>query len=282
MKQIDELLAGAAKTLADAGVEEPRREAALLMASAIARDAVFLIAHPEYHLADEEAETFASYITRRAAREPFHYIVGEKEFYGLSFSVSPSVLIPRPETEMLVDEALRARPNRFCEVGVGSGCISVAILKTLPDAIAVGLEMSGEAIEVALANARRHGVDGRLELRESDIFSALEDERFELIVSNPPYVPANEIAGLQPEVREYEPHAALTDGENGLGIISKLVQQSPKYLSSGGWLMFEMGIGQAEDVLGMLDPLVWNEVSLVPDLAGIPRIARARLIGKPD
>ncbi len=276
MKRIDELLAEAAKKLADAGVEEPRREAASLMATAIGRDAVFLIAHPEYKPNLEESETFASHIARRAAREPFHYIVGEKEFYGLSFIVGPSVLIPRPETEMLVEAAISRDPKNICEVGVGSGCISVAILKALPSDGAVGLEISSKAIEVARANARRHGVEERLELRESDLFSALADERFELIVSNPPYVPANEIAGLQPEVRDFEPHTALTDGASGLEIIAKLVEQSPQYLSKGGWLMMEIGNGRSDEVRQMFDPAVWQPITIVPDLAGIPRVVMAR------
>ncbi|CAN5744242.1 peptide chain release factor N(5)-glutamine methyltransferase [soil metagenome] len=282
MKQIDELLADAVKTLADAGVEEPRREAASLMASAIGRDAAFLIAHPEYKLSAEEAATFASFVERRSAREPFHYIVGNKEFYGLSFIVGPSVLIPRPETEILVTSAIEVDPKTICEIGVGSGCISIAILKALPDAKAVGLEISGEAIKVARANARRHGVTERFELRESDVFSALGDESFDLIVSNPPYVPANEIASLQPEVRDFEPHLALTDGSIGLGIISRLVHQAPKHLSAGGWLMFEMGVDQDVEIRKMMDPAVWHEMSIVPDLAGIPRVARARSIARSD
>ncbi len=282
MKRIDELLADAAKKLADAGVEEPHREAASLMAAAIGRDAVFLIAHPEYELSPEEASTFASFVERRSARKPFHYIVGNKEFYGLNFIVGPSVLIPRPETEILVEAAIGADPKSICEVGVGSGCISIAILKALPDAKAVGLEISGEAIEVARANARRHRVEERLELRESDLFCALQDEHFDLIVSNPPYVPSDEIASLQPEVREFEPHIALTDGASGLEIISRLVQEAPKHLSAGGWLMFEMGIDQDDAVYKMMDPAVWHEISIVSDLSGIPRVARARPIVTSD
>lgn len=282
MKRVDDLLADASKKLADAGVEEPRREAASLMASAIGRDAVFLIAHPEYELSAEEASTFAVFVERRTAREPFHYIVGNKEFYGLSFIVGPSVLIPRPETEMLVEAAISRDPTNICEVGVGSGCISVSILKALPNATGVGLEISGEAIEVAHANALRHGVDERLDLRQSDLFSALNDESFEGIVSNPPYIPAADIAGLEPEVRAFEPHMALTDGASGLGIISRLVEQAPNHLSSGGWLMFEMGIGQADEIVAMFDRTVWDDVSVLLDISGIPRVVTARLIASPN
>lgn len=249
MSRISDLLSEAAEALQRAGIDEPRREAASLLQLAIGRDRTFIIAHPEFEPDQEPRGRFRQFVRRRAGGEPFHYIKGSKEFYGLEFEVSPAVLIPRPETELLVELSLRFledldRP-RFCEVGVGSGCISMAVLVNAPSASAVGLDISEESMTVAARNAVKHGVSSRLELRLSDVFAALApDERFGLIVSNPPYIPAGDIPSLQPEVREHEPHTALTDGGDGLSIIRRIVGGAPRHLEPDGLLTFEIGIGQ--------------------------------------
>ncbi len=281
MATVLELLGSAERVLASGGIPDPRREAASLLSFALGKDRTFLIAHPEHVVADDAIAWFLDAVRRRSSREPFHYITGTKEFYGASFVITPDVLIPRPETELLVEQAISLighleRPL-FCEVGVGSGCISASILSSVAAAKGVGLDVSEKAIEVATLNLERLGVLARIELRQSDVFRAMRsDERFDLIVSNPPYVPASEIPHLQPEVRDHEPLSALTDGANGLSIIEKLISGSPGYLFPGGAIAFEIGFGQAANVLEMLTPDLWDAVTAVPDLQGIERVVIAR------
>lgn len=281
MQTITEHLIESAQILKASEIPDPRGEAALLLLAAIKQDKTFLFAHPEYELSDLEENLFRSNIQRRANHEPFHYIVGHKEFYGLDFEVTPNVLIPRPETEMLVRhsiEILREIENPvFCEIGVGSGCISVSILHDIGKASAVGLEISEKAIPVAAGNAGKHNVSGRLKLKQSDIFSAVYDERFDLIVSNPPYVPAAAISDLQAEVRDFEPHLALTDGSEGLSIIQRIIEESPRFLKSGGSLLIEIGVGQSETVKRMFNAQTWHTVEIIPDFQSIPRMVRAKI-----
>ncbi|MBX7054601.1 MAG: peptide chain release factor N(5)-glutamine methyltransferase [Pyrinomonadaceae bacterium] len=268
-------LSSAAARLAASGIPEARREAASLIAFAIDRDRVFIVAHPEYDLTDDEADRVRVLVDRRSAREPFQYIVGRQEFYGLEFAVDPSVLIPRPETELLVewaiDKLLKIESPRFCEIGVGSGCISVSVLHNVPAAEASALDISAVALAVAGANARRHGVLDRIDLMRSDLFEALSPGQFHAILSNPPYIPANEIAGLQPEVRDFEPTAALTDGGSGDEIIRRIVEGAPAFLLHGGFLMLEIGAGQFDRVDQMFDREVWRSVDVLSDLQQIPR-----------
>lgn len=262
-------------------VIEPRRESALLLSLATQRDRAYLIAYPEKTLHPQDADTFRQFVARRATHEPFQYISGRQEFYGLDFEVTPDVLIPRPETETLVEEAIEELRDkdepRFCEIGVGSGCISVAILHLVEHAQAVAADISEKALAVARRNAGKHGVADRLQLHISDVFYSLELQQFDLVVSNPPYVPSRDIDTLQPEVRDFEPHSSLTDGANGLSIIKRLADQSPRYLKPHAALIIEIGFNQGRDVAEMFDEAVWKSVEMMPDLQGIPRIVLARL-----
>ena len=216
------------------------------------------------------------FVQRRASHEPFQYISGIQEFSGLEFEVTPDVLIPRPETEMVVERALQLigahGTTSFCEVGIGSGCIAVSILHHAQSSRAVGLDISRAALGVARRNAEKHHVDERLTLLESDVFGALTDQKFELIVSNPPYVPLRDIEGLQAEVRDHEPRIALTDDADGLSIIRRIVDRAPVFLQPNGFLLIEIGFDQSEKVAAMFDPLAWNGPELLPDLQGIPRL----------
>ena len=278
---IDEAMALGYEALADAGVAEPKREANSLLQFAIARDRTFLIAHPEYKLTDSEAETFRRAIARRAAREPFQHIVGRQEFYGLDFLVTPDVLIPRPETELIVERAIELlgdRPSqRFLEIGIGSGCISVAILKNCPKAFAVAVDISEPVTEIALQNAEMHDVANRLIIILSDVFENVPEQKFDLIVSNPPYVALADYADLQPEVRDHDPRAAVTDGSTGLTVIERIVVGAPTFLRSGGHLLMEIGRGQDGLVETMFDPASWKSVSFLRDLQDIPRTVDAEL-----
>lgn len=281
MPKIAEILPEATRILHDSGVGEARREAASLLGFAVARERAFLVAHPEYELSADEENLFRAVVRRRAAREPLQYITGRQEFYGLEFNVAPGVLIPRPETESIVENALKILKSVdhpvFCEVGVGSGCISVSILHELETARGIGLDVSDDALAIAAANARKHGVAARLILQKSDVFEVLENEKFDLVVSNPPYIPVAEMTNLQREVRDYEPRAALTDGGDGFSIIEKIVAGAPRFLNADGFLLIEIGFGQAERAAAMFDAALWRAAEILPDLQGIPRTVRAQI-----
>jgi release factor glutamine methyltransferase len=252
-----------------------------LLALALDKNKTFLIAHPEYELSGEEEQCFQDFLSRRAKREPFQYIAGKQEFYGLDFEVNRSVLIPRPETELIVETAIEVlqekETSKFCEIGVGSGCIAVSILHKVETASAIGLDVSPEALEIAAGNAAAHKVSNRLELEISDVFENLKDEKFDLIVSNPPYIPSHEVENLQSEVRDYEPIIALTDGKEGLSIIEKIIVESPKFLNQAGYLLLEIGFGQADIVREMFAPEIWGIIDILPDLQGIPRTIKAQI-----
>ena len=278
--RIFEIVKNASEILQASGVSDAAREAKSLLAFVLNKNQTFLVAHSEYELSFKEEKHFRDFIARRARREPFQYIVGRQEFYGLDFFVTPDVLIPRPETEMIVEAAIEILKNnaRFCEVGIGSGCIAVSILHSVKTASAIGLDISAKALKVARKNTKTHQVLERLKLQISDVFESLPDKKFDLIVSNPPYIPREEIKTLQPEVREFEPLTALTDGGDGISIIKKIIADAPKFLKSDGFLLMEIGINQESDVKAIFNVKVWREVEILPDLQGIPRTVKARKV----
>jgi release factor glutamine methyltransferase len=287
-RTIAEALREAAGVLRAAGVAEARREAASLLAHALGRDRAYLFTHDDESLAAEKLTEFQRLVGRRAAGEPSQYVTGHQEFYGLDFEVTPDVLIPRPETELLVETALEALRGRdaplVCDVGTGSGCIPVALLHERADARALALDISSAALRVARRNAERHGVSPRLKTLASDCFDALRADElrgmtFPLIVSNPPYVAEGELAGLQREVRDHEPRLALTPGGDGLSVIRRLVAEAPEFLEPGGRLLFEIGFGQHEQVAALADPNVWTPLDIRKDLQGIPRLVALRRRG---
>jgi release factor glutamine methyltransferase len=239
------------------------------------------------------AAIFEALVRRREQREPTGYITGHREFWSLDIEVRPGVLVPRPETELLVEETLAclspaqtepggpagltAVPHaRVADVGTGSGCLSVAIARWLPGADVVAIDVSEEALAIARRNANRHEVSGRVRFVRADLLAGVAGP-FDAVVSNPPYVPAPDLAGLQPEVRDHEPLAALVAGHDGLGVIRRLVPEAAAVLRPGGWLLFEFGSGQADGVRAIIaaEPRL-EFVELKPDLAGIPRVAVVR------
>ena len=277
----------AAEELRAAGLSEPRREARSLLSHATGRGQAFLITHSDDELDAGRLAAFRSAVARRAAGEPFQYIAGRQEFYGLEFEVTPDVLIPRPETELLVEESLAllkgAEAPLVCDVGTGSGCIAVTLLRERGDARGFALDISPAALRVAARNAARHGVAGRLRLLASDCFDALRDEehegvRFDLVASNPPYVAEDALGGLQREVREHEPRVALTPGGDGLSVIRRLVAEAPAFLKPGGHLLLEIGFDQHERVRALVDPAVWTLLDIHEDLQGIPRTVALKLV----
>ncbi len=280
MSNISEILKFATEILQKNGIDEPRREAKSLLAFALDKDQTFLIAHPEYQLNKEQEQHFDKLLERRAAREPFQYITGKQEFYGLDFIVSPDVLIPRPETEIIVENAidfLKEKVNpRFCEIGVGSGCISVSVLNEIKTATAISVDISKNALKIARQNAEKHLVYERLELKVSDLFSNIGNEKFDLIVSNPPYIPESDLINLQAEVKTFEPHSALFAKKDGLEIVENIIYESPMFLKNGGLLLIEIGIGQSEKIEKMISDDIWKKINFVRDLQGIPRTLKAQ------
>ena len=258
----------ATRLLAGAGIESPRGEARLLLAHAlgISRDAS-LTAVPT----PEQNAAFEASVGRRAAREPFAYITGRKEFWSLDFAVGPGVLIPRPDTETLIEQALHLVPDknaplRIADLGAGSGAILVAALTEFPQARGIGFESSPEAFAFAQANAARL-VGPRAEIRSADWNSA--DGLFDLVFSNPPYVPSADIESLSLEVCRYEPYAALNGGRDGLEAYRTLAELLPRILKPGGHALLEIGIGQESAMEPMFRKLEMAHIA--PDLAGIPR-----------
>ena len=281
---ISEAVDFATEVLADAGIPEPVRDARALVCLAAEVDKAFTYAHPEHRLSAEQTARVSDFVRRRAGREPIQYISGRQEFYGRKFKVTRDVMIPRPETELIVEEGISLisgiRKPLICEVGVGSGCIVVSLLCEVPGSKAVALDISPAAIEMASANAEALGAKDRIELRESDVFSGLRDnETFDLVVSNPPYVPAEDIRTLQAEVREFEPESALTDGGSGLSIIEKIVSGAGAHLRAGGHLLMEIGFNQSQEVREIFLRHTNAEVEFFPDLQGIPRMVKARYSG---
>jgi len=268
-------------------VPEARREAGSLLEYVLGRDRSFILTHAEDVVGEKQAERFHECLERRAQGEPLQYITANQEFFGLDFEVTKDVLIPRPETELLVETALNlfAEPTAapfICDVGTGSGCIVITLMQQIKEARAVAIDISPDALAVARRNAERHCVSERIDFILSNCFGALtfgeSRASFDLIVSNPPYVEAGAMADLQREVRDFEPRNALAAGEDGLDIIRRLLQEAPRFLKPGGYFLFEIGFNQAAAVEQLLDPKIWKLMSIHEDLQGIPRtVALQRL-----
>jgi release factor glutamine methyltransferase len=275
---IRDAIAGAAERLGQEPIGPPRMAAETLMMFALGCDRAHLYAHPERELHSAEQSRFEDAVTQRASGKPLQYITGVQEFWGLEFKVTAAVLIPRPETEHLVEAAIaKARANadrrlRMVDVGTGSGCVALAIASELPDVEMEALDISGAALDVARQNAKKLKLD-RVKFYESDLLSAAQGE-FNIIVSNPPYVGRCEADKVQREVREHEPQVAVFGGEQGLDIYRRLIPQAWGRLKPGGWLLMEIGFSIEVQVKALLGD--WSEVSAVPDLQGIPRVVMAR------
>jgi release factor glutamine methyltransferase len=261
------------------------RDAALLLRHVLAISHAAQLTEPERELTTEQQATFDALILRRIANEPIQYITGEQEFYGLTLRVTPAVLIPRPETEQLVEAVLaemnsaeldRTQPLRILDVGTGSGAIAIALAFHLPHAHVTAVDLSAAALEVAAANAARHHLTSRIQFIESDLLAALAltELPFAAIVSNPPYVPTADRASLHPQVRDHEPAAALFAGPDGLDIYRRLIPQARAALLPDGLLALEIGHGQQEAIASLLSD--WNQLRFLDDLQHIPRIALAR------
>ena len=256
----------------------PRLDARLLMQHLLGITHAQFLADPDRRLSGEELEAFLSLILRRERGEPVAYLVGEKDFYSRSFRVTPDVLIPRPDTELIVTLALKRLKTlawpRVLDLGTGSGAIAVTIACEHPEAAVLAVDVSSEALAVARGNADRLG--GRVSFLQSDWFSALGDEQFDLVVANPPYVAARDPHLLQDGL-PFEPDLALTDGGDGLSCIRRIVGDAPRHLLPGGWLLIEHGYDQAAAVRRLLGDGPYAEIATWQDLSGVDRVSGACL-----
>jgi release factor glutamine methyltransferase len=307
--QLKLALASAVERLDAADVGSPRMNAEVLLMFVLGADRAYLYAHPERELTPQEAARYEEVLAQRATGMPSQYITGHQEFWGLDFVVSPAVLIPRPETEHLVEAVLELargvqRP-KLVDVGTGSGCIALALAHELPDAEVYAVDLSAEALEIARANAARLQLDKRVRFLQCNVldpvlaepsavipdrqavipsedfspsrgtcFSELRD--FDFVVSNPPYVAFSEADKVQKSVQEFEPTMAVFAGLHGTDVIVPLVEQAHRALKPGGWLALEIGYSMRDEVLNLLSPTMWEDVRVVPDLQGIPRVVAAR------
>ncbi len=253
----------------------------LLRNHAPATNLAWLIAHEDENLPAGVLEGMRDLVERRAAGEPLQHITGETEFYRLPIAVSRDVLIPRPETELLVEKALELgspfRRPRILDVGTGSGAIAIALAHEWPEAVLIATEISDRALKLARHNAERLGVANRIRFLHGDLLEPVASEQFELIVSNPPYVAERDRGALSVEVRDFEPAQALFAGEDGLDVYRRLIPAAFIALDAGGFVVLEIGFGQMEDVAALLAQSGFTEIQFTPDLQGIPRIATAQL-----
>jgi release factor glutamine methyltransferase len=302
-------LATAIDRLTAARIGSPRMNAELLLMFVLGCDRAYLFSHPERELARDEEARYEEAIAQRATGIPAQYVTGHQEFWGLDFIVSPAVLIPRPETEHVIETVLSlarrestnpglenrgtlrqaqgelwgtrppgqpgaAVPTRLIDVGTGSGCIAIALAKELPLAEIHAVDISSAALEIARANAARHQFETRISFRQGDLLAGFPANHFDLVVSNPPYVGESEEHQVQLEVRKFEPRNAVFAGHTGLEAIERLVPQAAAALKPGGWLVMEISGTIAEGVEHLLQD--WDQVRTINDLQGIPRVAAAQ------
>jgi len=283
--------------LKEANVASHNLAAELLLIFTLGRDRAWLYAHPEASLDDAAAERYFTLISRRAAGTPTQYLIGRQEFWGLEFEVAPGVLIPRPETEHVIEVALerlglRGSPAhsgaaaqdhalRIADVGTGSGCLAVSLAREIPDARVWATDISSTALDIAQRNSARHGVAGRIEFLEASLLTPLlpggpaaAAVPLDLVVSNPPYVGRNQREMLPVEVREHEPEEALFGGESGEELYAPLLEQAAQVLRPGGVVVVELGYGALDRVLELVD-FSWARAAVTNDLAGIPRVLAA-------
>ena len=282
------MLRAAIQRLSKAQVPSPRMNAELLLMFTLGCDRAYLYGHPERELTDEERLRYNEALAQRAKGIPAQYITGHQEFWGLDFIVSPSVLIPRPETEHVVERVLEvlsdwrgvlAQPNvgatkpRLVDVGTGSGCIALALAKELPRVEIHATDFSAEALEIARSNGARLKLQNQVTFHETDLLAGVQSP-FDVVVSNPPYVGLAEEDQVQLEVRKYEPRTAVFAGESGLEVIERLLPQALAILKPGGWLVMEMSGTIAQRAQELVDS--WAKVQVMPDLQGLPRVLSAQ------
>lgn len=285
--QIRDLLKVSSDYLKEKGIENPRLTAEVLLAHQLCVERVGLYLNFDQPLSETELSRFRSLIKRRISHEPLQYITGTQEFWSLGFAVDRSVLIPRPDTEIIMEQAVllakdvreEDQPIKILDLGTGCGAIAIALAKEIPHAEVWATDISGEAIGVARRNAATHGVFDSVLFRQGDLWEALTEgtDRFNLIVSNPPYVAAEEYADLPPEVRDYEPRQALEAGEGGMYYLEKIIKGAHDFLNPGGWIILEMAPWQTQKALDMIARTGWyQEKARIKDYSRQYRVVMAQ------
>lgn len=268
----------AEQRLEAAHVGSPRMNAELLVMFVLGCDRAYLYAHSERALTKHEMAHYDDALGERARGVPAQYITGHQEFWGMDLIVSPAVLIPRPETEHVIETVLElardAPPHNMVDVGTGSGCIALALAKEFPQARIHATEISAEALEIARANAARHQLEDRIRFQETDLLAGMEQGAFDYVVSNPPYIGDWEVDSVEAQVRRFEPRLALFAGPSGLEVFARLIPEARKVLQPGGWLIMEIGHSGRERVCELLKD--WEEIRITNDLQGIARVVAAR------
>lgn len=269
-------------SLRESHAENPELESSLLLSKALSINAVDIYAYPERKVASDKVEEFKQLLERRLRKEPVAYILGEKEFYSRPFIVSPDVLIPRPETEILVEEALKVAKNvshpLVVDAGTGSGCIAVTISCECENAQIFATDISLEALLVAGANSKRHRVVEKISLVRTDFLNSFKEESIDLALSNPPYITESDFSKLESNVKDFEPKESLLGGEDGLDCMRKIVHQAGRVLKNGGWCIVEVGDSQSENVSKIFDYIGFRDISSVRDLSGIERVIKGKWI----
>ena len=287
MLTVIEILKLSEEYLAKHGIPDARRNAELLASHVLGKSRLDLYLEHERPLDDEEVRNMRAALAQRKNRKPIQYIFGEAEFYGLPFEVDPSVLVPRPETELLVEKTLSALKETKAgkavvyEIGTGSGCISVSVAKNFDNCCIYASDISTEALKIASGNAAKNGVSERIEFLLGHDLKPFRDAgapQADLVVSNPPYVPRAELRNLEPEVRDYEPTKALDGGPDGLDVIRQIIDQAPGAMGAGGTLLLEIGIGQSRAVTDYINSSGgFDEPGVVKDYQDIDRIVIVKL-----
>jgi release factor glutamine methyltransferase len=276
--QLRHAIHNAEQRLQAAHVGSPRMNAELLAMFVLGCDRAYLYAHSERPLTRNEMASYDDVLSERARGVPAQYITGHQEFWGLDVIVSPAVLIPRPETEHVIETMLqlaRDRPAKnVVDVGTGSGCIALALAKEFPQARIHATEISTEALEIARANAARHQLEDRIQFHETDLLAGMEEGAFDYVVSNPPYIGDWEVDSVEAQVRRFEPPLALFAGPSGLEVFTRLIPEARKALQPGGWLIMEIGHSGRKRVCELLKD--WEQIRIVNDLQGIARVVAAR------
>lgn len=277
---IIEFIQRSTEFLARKGIETARLDAEVLLGHVLGKDRVYLYVHFDQPLEPAEIDAYRTLIVRRGRREPVAYIVGSKEFFSRPFTVDSSVLIPRPETELLVETvvewAKERGPLQIADIGTGSGAIAISLATALEHSTIWAVDVSREALRVASANAEQLGVSDRIQFLHGTWLAPLEGKVLDAVVSNPPYIPSADIDQLQPEVRAYEPRLALDGGEDGLNAYRALIPQAATMVRGGGLLAVEVGYGQAQSVAALGRASGWHLERIIPDHAGIDRVVCLR------
>ncbi len=285
---IGKILKWTEQYFASKGIESPRLDAEVLLSHVLKKERIYLYVHFDEPLEAPELASYKECIKKRLEHMPVAYITGIREFMGLDFHVTPSVLIPRPDTEILVQTAMdnlkkieaTGRGLLFADIGTGSGAVCLSMLSYMPELQGVTVDISKEALEIARGNAESLGVSERIEFLEGDMLEPLAGRSFDAIVSNPPYIPERDIEGLEPEVKCYEPMGALVAEDEGLFFYKKLMQDAPKLLKTGGFLALEAGIHEAGPIKEIGERSGdWENIEVIKDLAGIDRVVVLRKRG---